>query len=431
MMVRKKYSPGATSSPRPSLCQHLRRPVAHALAHHLHDAAARFLDGIARVELDRPVAAHDLPVGAADHGAAHLRTFEAAAGDLHDAALAERRGTHGDDVADLGGQREQEFQAGRVHAQLTVNSSSTVKRRGTMRCSTANCVIVSSALRFASMPSGKGSPTTVGVVGRGLVPGRYAGAALEILQVDRLRGVERAEQVVGQPRLLLEQLVLDHEAVVDRIDAGAAKIVERGVTRIRDQRLDVGRVRFHLADRGIDLLLLQQLGERAAAEARIVHVLRRVEIRHVLVVGRHERDLVQVDTVFGLQDAARPQPGGHRIAAVDPDHAALEVLRRLDAGPGVDRDRPVMEIPGHEHRHRGERQACGPGAQIGGERHFADVVLEAAAHPPHGGNNLLDLDVVRLESPGGGGSFLERLGQPVVAECGRVRLHENAPDPGT
>ena len=90
MMVRKKYCSAGTSSPRREPRQHLRRAVAQALAHHLHDAAARLLDGVARVELDRAVAAHDLPVGAADHLAAHLRALEMAAGDLHHAALAER-----------------------------------------------------------------------------------------------------------------------------------------------------------------------------------------------------------------------------------------------------------------------------------------------------------------------------------------------------
>ena len=37
--------------------------------------------------------------------------------------------------------------------------------------------------------------------------------------------------------------------------------------------------------------------------------------------------LLEVDAVLVLQDAARPHAGGHRVAAVDADALALEVLR--------------------------------------------------------------------------------------------------------
>src|SRR5262245_41003808 len=92
--------------------------MAHALAHHLHDAAARLLDGVACIKLDRTVVAHYLPIGAAEYLAAHLWAFEMATGDENHAPLAERRRPHRDDVADLGGELEQELERRRLHCRL-------------------------------------------------------------------------------------------------------------------------------------------------------------------------------------------------------------------------------------------------------------------------------------------------------------------------
>src|SRR6266540_1932527 len=61
-----------------------------AFTHDLHDAAALLPDRIACVELERSVAAQDLPVGAAHERAAHRRSFEGAASDVDHAALAQR-----------------------------------------------------------------------------------------------------------------------------------------------------------------------------------------------------------------------------------------------------------------------------------------------------------------------------------------------------
>src|SRR5262249_15488514 len=92
----------------------LGRTVTIALAHDLDEAAARLLDGIARVKLQHAVAARDLPVGTADHLATHLWARKAAATDIDHAPLAERRGPHADELADIRLEIEQEFELQQV-----------------------------------------------------------------------------------------------------------------------------------------------------------------------------------------------------------------------------------------------------------------------------------------------------------------------------
>jgi hypothetical protein len=84
--------------------------VAQALTHHLDEAAAFVLERVARIELDRAVAAQDLPVGAAHDLAAQTRPRECTGHDVDDAPLAERRGPHVHQLADLGRDRHQKFE---------------------------------------------------------------------------------------------------------------------------------------------------------------------------------------------------------------------------------------------------------------------------------------------------------------------------------
>jgi hypothetical protein len=135
--------------------------------------------------------------------------------------------------------------------------------------------------------------------------------------------LKRPRQLAGDPRILLEHGVLDDDAVIDRVDAGPAEIVERGVAGIGNERLDLGRFDAYLAKGGVDRAGQQQVLHRLAAET-VVHIRRRLEFQNVFVVGRNPGDLVQVDAILGLQDAARPQPGGDGVAAVDPDLPALQ-----------------------------------------------------------------------------------------------------------
>ena len=90
-------------------------------------------------------------------------------------------------------------------------------------------------------------------------------------------------------------------------------------------------------------------------------------------------------------------------------------------------DRPVVEISRHEHRDRGERQAGRAGADIGRERHLADVEFEPAAHAAHHRDDLLDLDQVQVEPPKFDACLFDGLGQAIIAQRNGQRLHRSSP----
>jgi hypothetical protein len=87
-----------------------------------------------------------------------------------------------------------------------------------------------------------------------------------------------------------------------------------------------------------------------------------------------------------------------------------------------------MEVAGHEHRNRGERLVIGARAQVRGERHLADVVVQRPAHPPHRRDDLLDRHVLERQPAGRHLGVLERLGQAVGAERDLQWLHRMIPD---
>src|SRR5204863_9962735 len=76
---------------------------------------------------------------------------------------------------------------------------------------------------------------------------------------------------------------------------------------------------------------------------------------------------------------------------------------------------------------RGERQAGRAGADIGRERHLANIEFEPAAHAAHHRDDLVDLHELQVERPEIGASPFDRLGQPVIPERKRQRLHRTAP----
>ena len=130
---------------------------------------------------------------------------------------------------------------------------------------------------------------------------------------------------------------------------------------------------------------------------------------HMLVAGQHPGDLVEIDAVLVLQDAARPDAGGDRVAAVDADPPAFQVLGRLDAGLRVDQDGAVMEGAHQEDRQRREPLPMRPGADVGGDRHLADVELEPAHHAPEGVDERIHLHEIEFEAARPHGAVLEGL----------------------
>ena len=132
----------------------------------------------------------------------------------------------------------------------------------------------------------------------------------------------------------------------------------------------------------------------------------------MLVAGQHPGDLVEIDAVFVLQNAAHPDAGRHCEAAADADLLALEVLRRADAGLGVDQDGAVMEGAHQRHWNSRHRLAELFGANVGGDRHLADVELVGAHHAAESCNQRIDLDEIQLAGLRFDLTGLER---PVVA----------------
>ncbi len=214
-------------------------------------------------------------------------------------------------------------------------------------------------------------------------------AGLELFDVAAFGLREGIEDIGGEIGMLFQELVLDHHQVVDRVVAVALERGEPGLERVRDERLHVGRGRLD-ADGGGQLARRQHVAHLLAGLDRH-HIGGRAIFRHVLVAGQHPGDLAEIDPVLLLQDAARPDAGGDGVAAVDADLFALEILGRGDAGLAVHQDGAVVEGAHQEHGHRGHALAMRPGADIGRDRHLADVELEPAHHPSEGGDQRIDL----------------------------------------
>src|SRR5439155_5323965 len=111
-------------------------------------------------------------------------------------------------------------------------------------------------------------------------------------------------------------------------------VLLRGRTRVRDHRLDVGRLDPADADAGGELAFCDHL---AKVGAKLVLSVRRrvlVEVVDVLLVGQDPGHLVEVDAVFAGENAAGPDTGGYGVGAY-PGLLALEVLGAVDARFGV------------------------------------------------------------------------------------------------
>jgi hypothetical protein len=58
----------------------------------------------------------------------------------------------------------------------------------------------------------------------------------------------------------------------------------------------------------------------------------------MLVTRQHPGDLVEIDAVLVLENAARPDAGGDGVAAIDADLLAFEILGAANAELCVDDD---------------------------------------------------------------------------------------------
>jgi hypothetical protein len=88
----------------------------------------------------------------------------------------------------------------------------------------------------------------------------------------------------------------------------------------------------------------------------------------------------------------------------------FQVLGTAYAGLRVVDDGAVMKGADEEDGKSGKRLAVGPGNEICGERHLADVVRQLANHPPEGVWEHRHLFELKSESAWGEGAVLEGFG---------------------
>ena len=163
----------------------------------------------------------------------------------------------------------------------------------------------------------------------------------------------------------------------------------------RNSRRNVGR------QHGRDFALRQHDVEPLARRRHLdAQILRRREL-DVLAALDHPGALPVRHAVIFLENAAHPDVGGGlEIGAADP--FADQVLRRADAGIGVDEDKAVAKAPVQKHRNGGERLAAVARHEIAADIDLADVELGLARHAPmalaraHAGEHD-ELDAVGLD----------------------------------
>src|SRR5262249_37074790 len=151
-----------------------------------------------------------------------------------------------------------------------------------------------------------------------------------------------------------------------------------GIARIGNERTYV-RVIYLDADRRRELASDQHVGHLLTWLDRN-HVGGRLVFGHMLVARQHPGDFVEVDTMLLREHGAGPHPGRDRVATVDPDLSAFQVLGGADAGLDVVGDRTVMKGAYQKYRHGGERLTMSTCADIGRDRHLADVELVLPDH---------------------------------------------------
>ena len=134
---------------------------------------------------------------------------------------------------------------------------------------------------------------------------------------------------------------------------------------------------------------------------------------------------MKIHTVFALENPTRPSARGDGVAAIHADHSALQIFRFLYPGVYVVEAGPMVKVPGDENRDRGDRPAVRFGAEIGGERHLANVELEIADHAPHACDRGIDRNMLQLQTTACDAAVLQRSGHAIIADRNRERAHSN------
>src|SRR5205085_1535488 len=136
---------------------------------------------------------------------------------------------------------------------------------------------------------------------------------------------------------------------------------------------------------------------------------------------QHPCNAGKVNAILFLQDAARPHAGGDRVSAIDTDAPAFEIFGRADAGIFVDENRAVMECAYQEYGNCGHPLSVRARADIGGNRHLADIEFQPPNHAAEGIDQWIHLDKLQLEVFWSDGSILEGLIVALRArDCGEL-----------
>ena len=67
-------------------------------------------------------------------------------------------------------------------------------------------------------------------------------------QVSFLGRLKRAKELLGQFGLGFQNGIFDHQAMIDGINTGFSEVGETRIARIRNQRLNIGRIHTHVAN---------------------------------------------------------------------------------------------------------------------------------------------------------------------------------------
>src|SRR3984957_11129636 len=129
----------------------------------------------------------------------------------------------------------------------------------------------------------------------------------------------------------------------------------------------------------------------------------------MIIAGYHPGDLVQIHAVLVLQNGAGLYTSRDRITAIDAHLFAFQVFGALNSHFRIVDNGAMMESPDEENRQRREPFSISARADVGRERHLADVELFSSHHAAKGIDERFDLFEVEFERLRSNGPVLQGL----------------------
>ena len=144
-------------------------------------------------------------------------------------------------------------------------------------------------------------------------------------QIHVLGCFKRVEDLLCQSRDRLQQGILHHQSMVDRVHARLPEVRKSRALRVGNQWLNVRRIHAYVPNRGLNRARQQQIVYRLSS-MRIVDIGRRLVLRHMFIVGRSPRDFTQIHAIFRMKNPPGPQAGGHGVSAIHADGPAFQIF---------------------------------------------------------------------------------------------------------